>query len=85
MLYMLTQEIPRNLIIKEKKFDALYKWIHLLKHFAPGSTPTHRFFYRLDKWLTNNKLNNSILANDWLATVERLQNELGRPLTTKKE
>lgn len=80
MLYMLTQEVPRNSVIHGSELSALRNWIRVLKRYAPGTVPTRRLFYRLDEWLSKRAFNTSISANDWLSAVENFQGELGRPL-----
>uniref|UniRef100_A0A914WWW1 Sulfhydryl oxidase n=1 Tax=Plectus sambesii TaxID=2011161 RepID=A0A914WWW1_9BILA len=80
LTYMTEHEIPRKQRIIGEDFTALKSFIHLLSKYVPGTNPIRRLFYRLDQWLTTEVASDSIASEQWLAKLEKVQDELGHPL-----
>ncbi|CAJ0578938.1 unnamed protein product, partial [Mesorhabditis spiculigera] len=76
--YMLLKEVVRREKITGADLEALKQWIHVLKKWSPGTTPTRRLLHRLDEWL---QLQMTIVtADQWTKKITELQVDLGNPL-----
>ncbi|TKR83213.1 hypothetical protein L596_016838 [Steinernema carpocapsae] len=76
--YMLYYEVARKNTIEGDHLASLKGWIHVLKKYAPGTTPIRRLFYRLDEWIQVQMA--SITSEQWTAKVNEIQDALGHPL-----
>ncbi|VDN35324.1 unnamed protein product [Gongylonema pulchrum] len=62
--YILTAEIPRKAIMKGENLTALKQWVHALK--------------MANNWIKD--VPNEVTAEQWLAKVKEIQEQLGHPL-----